>query len=706
MTGIPHLFGTSGIRGVFSAENVIDPVRHFISGNFLTPSLAYLLAKAIAQLVRKSDHPCPVEIWRDVRDSGDLLAGALFEGFHSEKVPVVFRGIAPTTLYAARSNHWVIVVTASHNPSIFNGLKVFREGRPLERHLELEVESFMADWSGRLSAAVMPSTLPLDPAVLDETRQIQIRHLLQESSFDDSITCSSDEQHFLPVDLAYGAAACPVDSSGRITSLSPQLTVLLSTGIPIVGYGCTQDPVRTNESIGAAYAYGETSVSPGDGELSAFSRGEYGYGAPAERIVFWPGEGMFPDRIVSELAPGRLPKDTYYKIHINELRFPLSVTVMHLDQPGVPESIQNAFHMEFVHRKPLPGFMVDCDADRILVTTPNLASMPVPYLTGDGMIRFFAETAAPDTWDEVAYTVESGLSVDIALERIVQCRTASGLKAFSIRKVTVGDRAIIDCFLDAGPGTRMGGEPSGHMIFHSREGDDHHLIDDPFITYLLMLRRLNDLETDLDTVMHRLFSNVPEVYCARKPDARCGTGLTPDEKSALELWERGHWGDLSRYASAFIPEYTRYFGDTAGDLLSWGKPSTVTMTDQWQQLIHGTLLIPDEGWQMPLASIGYTGNLSIQAFLYLDHRPWAGPEVIRIAFFSGSDDRCRRRIGEGVFRNSGTGPKNAGYHKFWIMHPISDEPLQHESIIRAMNALAIRRVAFTDRYIADVLRSR
>ena len=702
----PHLFGTSGIRGIFSSTVVIDPVADFINGNVLTPALACLLADAMSGLYRESGNVWPVEIWRDVRPSGEALVQALLHGFRIHRIDTIYRGIAPTTLYSARSDRWVIVVTASHNPAAFNGLKIFHEGRPLEKNLEAQIETFMGGNAKKSYPDPIDIDLRPEPAVIAETRDLQTQHLTSEVPLDRlrSDFAGDIGNLFLPLDLAYGASACPTGDSGKILELSPSMGILLSLGFPVVGYGCTQDPVRTNEQIGAAYAYGETSDQPGAHEMAAFSRGESGYGSPAERIVFWPGEQQFlADEIFPPKTEGRT-SDLVYRVENDTTKAAAEVTVMHIDHPCFPEPVKTAVEMELFRRKPLPGFMVDCDADRILVTTPRLAMTSIPYLTGDGMIRFFAETSPPDTWDEVAFTIESGLSVDVALDRIVHKRKSIGIRHFDIRKVTVGDRAIIDCFLDAGPGKRMGGEPSGHMIFDSCCGSRHHLIDDPFVTYFLLLNQLRELDSDLDQVMERLFDDVPEVYCARKPDARCESGLTQSEKNRLELWENTTWGLLSSYARSFIPEYVVMFSAPAGDFWDWGLPERIDMSEQWKQLEKGSLGILADGWRMPLARVRFRAGGLLEASLYLDPRSWAGPEVIRIEFFAGLEGKEMQRIGEGVFRNSGTGPKNAGYHKIWIKHPVSGKILPHSKLVRILNELAICRAAFTDRYVMQVLR--
>jgi len=207
MEDVAKLFGTSGIRGVYSTGSVFNPVQEFVKGNLITSELAWLLGRAVAILHNKSQNNLPVEIWRDVRDSGETLVTSLIHGLQHENIEILYRGIAPTTVYAMRDDRWVIVVTASHNPREFNGFKVFREGRPLVREQEQEIEKLMAGWSGEMDRFSEPiSTVSL--AVEKDTRQIQLDFFRKNNDmqFLENINRDNFSKCFLPLDLAYGAA--------------------------------------------------------------------------------------------------------------------------------------------------------------------------------------------------------------------------------------------------------------------------------------------------------------------------------------------------------------------------------------------------------------------------------------------------------------------------------------------------------------------
>ncbi|MDD5096178.1 MAG: phosphoglucosamine mutase [Candidatus ainarchaeum sp.] len=114
------MFGTSGIRGIY--------------GKDITPELALRLANAFAET--------DVCIGRDTRGSGVPLAFAAMSGVLSSGHDGIGLGIAPTPLVAFASMKYGcggLMVTASHNPAEYNGLKFMRKGREISRAEEKRV---------------------------------------------------------------------------------------------------------------------------------------------------------------------------------------------------------------------------------------------------------------------------------------------------------------------------------------------------------------------------------------------------------------------------------------------------------------------------------------------------------------------------------------------------------------------------------------
>lgn len=130
-----RLFGTDGVRGVANVELTVD--------------LAMKLGKAGAYVLTKENkHKPTILVGCDTRISGDMLANALNAGICSVGANVVFAGVLPTpaVAYLTRSGRYDagVVISASHNPMEFNGIKFFNgEGYKLSDSLEDEIQEYI-----------------------------------------------------------------------------------------------------------------------------------------------------------------------------------------------------------------------------------------------------------------------------------------------------------------------------------------------------------------------------------------------------------------------------------------------------------------------------------------------------------------------------------------------------------------------------------
>lgn len=132
-----RLFGTDGARGVANTE--------------LTPELAMNIGRAAAMVLTNEDvsHPTFL-IGKDTRLSGDMLEGALIAGLCSVGANVKMLGVVPTPAVAYLIGKYKadagIMISASHNPFEFNGIKIFSDtGFKLPDDLEEEIESIVLD---------------------------------------------------------------------------------------------------------------------------------------------------------------------------------------------------------------------------------------------------------------------------------------------------------------------------------------------------------------------------------------------------------------------------------------------------------------------------------------------------------------------------------------------------------------------------------
>ncbi len=122
------LFGSSGIRGLANKE--------------ITPWLALSVGLAVGSL-----HGSAV-IARDPRTSGEMIEHAVISGLLSAGCSVTRVGMVPTpTLaYAARNFSCGIMITASHNPSQYCGIKVWnRDGIAFDSRQQDEIESIIKE---------------------------------------------------------------------------------------------------------------------------------------------------------------------------------------------------------------------------------------------------------------------------------------------------------------------------------------------------------------------------------------------------------------------------------------------------------------------------------------------------------------------------------------------------------------------------------
>ncbi len=114
------MFGTSGIRGVYGKEVT----------EALAERVAFLFARG--KLV----------VGRDIRESGPSLFDAIRSGADSAGANVIDLGVVPTpTLALATKKHGYrgIMLTASHNPPEYNGLKLIEGGKEIGKALEREI---------------------------------------------------------------------------------------------------------------------------------------------------------------------------------------------------------------------------------------------------------------------------------------------------------------------------------------------------------------------------------------------------------------------------------------------------------------------------------------------------------------------------------------------------------------------------------------
>ncbi len=135
-----RLFGTDGVRGIANKD--------------LTNELAMQIGKATAEIliknVKNKDQKPKVLIGKDTRASGDMLEAALTAGFCSVGVDVISVGVVPTPAVAFLVEKYScdagVMISASHNPCEYNGIKIFQgNGYKLPDEIEEKIEEIILD---------------------------------------------------------------------------------------------------------------------------------------------------------------------------------------------------------------------------------------------------------------------------------------------------------------------------------------------------------------------------------------------------------------------------------------------------------------------------------------------------------------------------------------------------------------------------------
>jgi len=190
-----RLFGTDGVRGVANEE--------------LTPLLAMQLGQAGAYVLTKENmHKPTIMVGCDTRISGDMLANALMAGVCSVGANAVYVGVVPTPAVAYLTRKYKVdagvVISASHNPVEFNGIKFFDgNGYKLPDEMEDEIEAL-------LKSDMKDIKFPIGSGVgkikyRTDAREEYINHAIQSVNVDLAglkivVDCAEGASHYTSVE--------------------------------------------------------------------------------------------------------------------------------------------------------------------------------------------------------------------------------------------------------------------------------------------------------------------------------------------------------------------------------------------------------------------------------------------------------------------------------------------------------------------------
>ena len=289
-------FGTDGVRGVANTE--------------LTPELAFKLGRCggyvLMQHAPEQAHP-RVLVARDTRISGQLLEQALVAGLLSVGIEVMQLGVisTPAVAYLTRTQNAAagVMISASHNPALDNGIKFFgSDGFKLSDQQEEEIEALIDAPEDTLPR---PSTDGL--GTIDEFPEGAIKYLQFLQS-----TISGDLE---------GIRVCIDAANGATAPLVNQLFADLETDFYTMGD--RPNGININDGVGSTHpeglqAFGKEKGAmvglafDGDGDrlIAVDENGEL---VDGDKIMFICGQHL--------KSKGRLEKDTIVSTVMSNIGF-------------------------------------------------------------------------------------------------------------------------------------------------------------------------------------------------------------------------------------------------------------------------------------------------------------------------------------------------------------------------------------------------
>jgi len=265
-----NIFGSSGVRGVANEE--------------LTPAFAL----AVAQAAGREFAADRVALARDTRRTGPMLADAAASGLASVGCDVARLGVVPTPglqAYCEREAIPGVMVTASHNPPQYNGIKlVGASGVELTRDRLDTVESYLGD----------------DPALADWSETGRAHDVdSARRAYREQLLAAVDREAIADADLT--VALDPGHGAGSLTS--PEFFRDLGCSVLTVnGQADGRFPGRDPEPVEANLADLKRLVRTTDADLGIAHDGD------ADRAIFVDETGSFVegDAALAALAAAEL----------------------------------------------------------------------------------------------------------------------------------------------------------------------------------------------------------------------------------------------------------------------------------------------------------------------------------------------------------------------------------------------------------------
>jgi len=216
-----RLFGTDGIRGVANRD--------------LTCELALRTGAAAAAVLTGSGRRGKYVLGSDTRISSDMLSLSIAAGLCSMGADVLMLGVIPTPAVAYLTRRYGcdagVVISASHNPPEFNGIKLFsKDGMKLPDDLEEQIETLIASGA--------PLCQP------DSIGRVSDFHAAAAADYTENLRAAAQgrlDGLRIAIDCANGAASVTAES--LFSSLGAEVHLL----------SCSTDGKRINMDCGSTH---------------------------------------------------------------------------------------------------------------------------------------------------------------------------------------------------------------------------------------------------------------------------------------------------------------------------------------------------------------------------------------------------------------------------------------------------------------------
>ena len=157
------IFGTDGIRGRFNED--------------ISYSLAYKVGYALGSILENNN---PILIGRDTRISGNILLQAITKGINASGKEFINLGICPTPaipfLIKQEKLGSGIMISASHNPPEYNGIKIFdHNGQKISKNFENKIQKIIEESNQIISDTKEKISLKTNKELLDKYMQSLIQ---------------------------------------------------------------------------------------------------------------------------------------------------------------------------------------------------------------------------------------------------------------------------------------------------------------------------------------------------------------------------------------------------------------------------------------------------------------------------------------------------------------------------------------------------